>query len=276
MDEPDTNKLARHENVGSTIVPFKESARVTGVSIANGGTWDQSNIPYNADYPFNKVFASESGHLMEFDDTSGSERIHLYHKTGTFVEIDGNGTQVNRIVGDSFEVLERNGYVYVKGALNVNVEGANTLKVSGTADIEINGKTTINVYNDVELNVSGNADISIGETLRAKATSIKMEADDFHITSNGLLNITGQAVNILGTTTNMQATTALNIKGDIATLIHGGTTLDIDTGGVMNMNYSTSSFGIKANKALPATPSVPTLLLTPKPKKVASSVNFSI
>ena len=329
-NEPDTNKLARHENVGSTVVPFKESARVTGVAIANGGTWDQPEIPYNADYPFNKVFASESGHLLEFDDTNGSERVHIYHKSGTFTEIDCNGTQVNRIVGDSFEILERNGNVYVKGALNVNVEGAHTLKVSGTTDVEINGKTTINIYNDAEVNISGNADVSVGETLRAKATSIRMEADsDFHLVSKGTMNIQSEALNILGTevamqglaTLNMMGTevamqgltslnilgtevamqgltslnilgtevgvqslSVLNLRGEVATLIDSAGAIDINTMGLLNMNYSAATFGISAAQAapalpalpaIPAIPATPTFLLKPKARKSASSVNFS-
>lgn len=160
--EPDTNRLSRNQNISNTIVYRKEAALDQGVAIANGDTWDQSPVPYNAKYPFNKVLATETGHLMEFDDTENSRRIHLYHAAGTFTEIDDNGTQVNRIVGDGFEILERNGYVHVKGALNVNVEGAKTLKVGNTLDLEVSGATTINVYNDVNLNVSGNSNTSVG------------------------------------------------------------------------------------------------------------------
>jgi len=29
----------------------------------------------------------------------------LYHRKGTFLEIDVNGTQVNRIVGDGYEII---------------------------------------------------------------------------------------------------------------------------------------------------------------------------
>ena len=37
---------------------------------------------------FNKVFETESGHVQEFDDTPGQERIHTYHRSGTFHEVD--------------------------------------------------------------------------------------------------------------------------------------------------------------------------------------------
>ena len=80
FDEPDTNRLARHEEINKTIVYKKEAAQLKGVEVADGSTWDQSPIPYNAQYPFNHVMETESGHVLEFDDTPHSERIHIYHK----------------------------------------------------------------------------------------------------------------------------------------------------------------------------------------------------
>lgn len=161
-NEPDTNRLARHENIDKTIVYKKEAARLTGVPIAvSGKTWDQSPVPYNAVYPHNNVYGSKSGHIMEFDDTPNSRRIHLYHAAGTFTEIDDNGTQVNRIVGDGYEILERNGFVYIRGAHHVTVAGSKSLLVGGSMSIEVTGNTTINARGDTTLNVSGNLTTSV-------------------------------------------------------------------------------------------------------------------
>lgn len=162
-NEPDTHRLARHEKIIDTIVYRKEVSRTKSVSIAGSeNTWDQSPVPYNTQYPLNRVFCSESGHLLEFDDTPNSRRVHLYHSAGTFTEIDENGTQVNKIVGDNYTIMERNGYVYIKGAHNVTVDGAHNLKVEGTVNIDIDGATNINVFNDVKLKVSGDLHTSVG------------------------------------------------------------------------------------------------------------------
>jgi lysozyme len=161
-DEPDTHRLARHEKIQETIVYKKEVARDMKVPIAGSGTtWDQSPIPYNAEYPYNRVYSGESGHIMEFDDTPDSRRIHLYHAAGTYLEIDDNGTQVNRIIGDGYEILERNGFVHIKGGLNVTVDGVHNLKVQNAVNIDIDGATNINVFNDVNLKVSGNLNTSV-------------------------------------------------------------------------------------------------------------------
>ena len=188
FNEPDTNRLARHEEINKTVVYKKEAAQLQGVQVADGSTWDQSPIPYNAAYPFNHVMQTESGHVLEFDDTPHSERIHIYHKSGTFTEIDANGTQVNRIIGDGYEILERNGYVQVSGSLNVTIDGAHNVLVKNAMNLTVNGTATINVTNDAYLNVSGSLNASVGESFKLKANAIIMEGDSIDIKSNGHLN----------------------------------------------------------------------------------------
>ena len=185
FNEPDTNRLARHEEINKTIVYKKEAGIITGVETANGSTWDQSPIPYNSQYPFNHVMQTESGHVLEFDDTPNSERIHLYHKSGTFTEIDANGTQVNRIIGDGYEILERNGYVQIHGSLNVTVDGAQNVLIKNGMNLSVRGVANINVYNDANLNVSGSLKMSVGETFAVKAASVIIEGDSVDIKSNG-------------------------------------------------------------------------------------------
>ena len=229
FNEPDTNRLARHEEINKTIVYKKEAAILKGVEVSDGSTWDQSPIPYNAVYPFNHVMQTESGHVLEFDDTPHSERIHLYHKSGTFTEIDANGTQVNRIIGDGFEILERNGYVQVHGSLNVTIDGAHNVLVKNALNLNVNGTATINVFNDAYLNVSGSLNASVGEAFKLKANSIIMEGETIDIKSNGHLNASasgeininaggtlyadGSSIEIANGATNAQAS-ELNAPGD--------------------------------------------------------------
>ena len=60
-----------------------------GISLET--TWSQPEIPYNATYPYNHVFESESGHIREYDDTADNTRIHERHQSGTSYEIDHQG-----------------------------------------------------------------------------------------------------------------------------------------------------------------------------------------
>ena len=184
LNEPDTNRLARGEEIKKTAVYIKEQVRELGVATAQGHSWDQSPVPYNAKYPFNHVFMSESGHLMEFDDTKNSERIHIFHKAGTYTEIDANGTEVKRIVGDKYEILERNGHLLIKGSADVTIQGDHNVKIDNALRVDVHGVTTINVFNDASMNVSGKMDLSVKESLNIKADTINLEANAINQVAN--------------------------------------------------------------------------------------------
>jgi hypothetical protein len=247
-NEPDTNRLATGNNLGRTIVLKKEASLKSGVRIANGGTWDQSPNPYNAQYPFNKVTQTESGHVQEWDDTPGSERIHTYHKSGTFSEIDANGTQVNRIVGDGFQVMERNGFIYVKGAYCVTVDGAMNLRTDNVFNLEVSGAANIKVYNDANIDISGDCNLAVGKSLNAKANKVNLESvGQFNIKAGTGLNVeAGKDINIkTGASINTQA------KGNIGQKASGGISTEAEgdvnilAAGVVNAEAA-ADFNIKS------------------------------
>lgn len=231
LNEPDTNKLARHEDIKKTIVRKKELAREKGVISAFNVTWDQSPIPYNSLYPYNHVFMSESGHVMEFDDTPNSERVHIYHKTGTYTEIDSNGTEVKRIVGDKYEVLERNGHLYVKGSVDVTIDGNHNVKINNAMNVEVIG--------DVKMHVTGKMDVNVAGVYNLKAKGINIE------TSTDPINI------LSGNSVNVQSAAAQNFKA--------GATFNVDAVRVdMNSGTAGDAAGTGLDTLEIATPELPT------------------
>lgn len=247
-NEPDTNRLATGNNLGRTIVLKKEASLKTGVRIANGGTWDQSPNPYNAQYPFNKVTQTESGHVQEWDDTPGSERIHTYHKSGTFSEIDANGTQVNRIVGDGFQVMERNGFIYVKGAYCVTVDGAMNLRTDNVFNLEVSGAANIKVYNDANIDVSGTCNLAVGVEINAKAPKVNLESTgQFNIKAGTGLNIeAGKDINIkTAASINQQTKGNINQKAAGGIFTEAAGDVNISAAGVVNAE-SSADFNIKS------------------------------
>lgn len=162
--------------VGSTVIGFFMDGNETLLPVVLGSFPAKDDIPklaanqntlekqplgpepssaYNSKYPYNKVTQTESGHVFEVDDTPNHERIHTYHRTGTYQEIDENGRRVNKIVGDDYEIVQKNQEVYIKGNVNITVEGNYTLNVTG--DIVVNGKT-------INLNRGTNGAARIGDT----------------------------------------------------------------------------------------------------------------
>ena len=72
IDEPTTSRLARNETANTSSVVSLKKERIT----ANNTSSVERQPYYNAQYPYNNVYESESGHALEFDDTRGNERVH--------------------------------------------------------------------------------------------------------------------------------------------------------------------------------------------------------
>ena len=70
--------------------------------------------PFNAVYPYNHVQQTESGHVFEFDDTPDAERIHLYHRSGSFIEYHPDGTVVTKSVNEAYNIVHSNSYEHIE------------------------------------------------------------------------------------------------------------------------------------------------------------------
>jgi len=91
-------------------------------------------------YGYNKVFQSESGHILELDDSTNGARVRYYHPSGTSILIDPDGSVHIRSVGgvvtdtdgdyvinlgsgSSFKVVYNSGSSLVLGASGFHVTG---------------------------------------------------------------------------------------------------------------------------------------------------------
>jgi hypothetical protein len=166
VDEPDVNKLARNQDTGNTIVSKKLRDRDTCNPTALGGGWSEPATPYNAQYPKNHVYESESGHIFEVDDTPKAERLHKFHKSGTFEEIHPDGSKVEKIVGDDYLIIRKNNHISVYGNSSVNVGG--TIKISSGKgiDVQISGNSRIHVTGNTTMQTDGNFLHHVGGTYR--------------------------------------------------------------------------------------------------------------
>ena len=117
--------------------------------------WFKFNNNYST-YPFCHVWYTESGHALEVDDTPGAERLHMYHRSGTFQEIQDTGDKIEKIVGDDYEIDLKNKRVYVKGDYTVTVDGDSRELVHGDKYVEVDGKYFVTVRKDYVKKVQGN------------------------------------------------------------------------------------------------------------------------
>ena len=114
------------------------------------------SIRYAAKYPYNHVFESESGHIKEYDDTPGSERIHEYHTAGTFYEIDADGTKHTRVVGNNYEIIAGTNFVNIKGDVNLTIESNCKTYIKGDWNIQVDGNKYETIGGSSHETIGGN------------------------------------------------------------------------------------------------------------------------
>jgi hypothetical protein len=129
-----------------------ESAANTNVNLETGE-------PYVPQYPYNHVTHTESGHSFEMDDTPTRERIRLQHRSNTFIEMHPNGTMVQKIWGNGYEIIANDKNVLIKGACNVTIYGDAHLLVKGDKIEKIEGNYELHVQGDYSVTTEGDIDL---------------------------------------------------------------------------------------------------------------------
>jgi hypothetical protein len=138
------------------FIPSVEDLSVDGTDKADVMVpWDELHpkgltkdaSPYkSARYPYNHVYESESGHLMEIDDTPSGERLHREHMSGTFEEIHPKGDKVVKVVGSNYEIIAGSSNVVISGNVNVTIEGTKKELIKGDYILEVEGDFTRKIH----------------------------------------------------------------------------------------------------------------------------------
>jgi len=220
-DEVDTNRLATNDSNNPHLgLELRKLTRKTGVPTADfdlvpiqehisteitasdSDTWDQPAIPYNAVYPYNHVFESESGHITEIDDTKDNERLFTSHRTGTSQEIDKDGNQVNIIKGDHYNIVSGKRQAVIEGNADITIGGRHKIYINKNGqtgnhyDIQIGANASVNIQIDkgdmnvvlkdgkMNTNVAGDYNMKIGGNMNLDVRGNKTETVSGSKTSN--------------------------------------------------------------------------------------------
>ena len=234
ISEPDVNRLAvNNEDNPHLGLELRKATRITGLATADfdadtaadastmsasdTDTWDQPEIAYASQYPNNHVYESESGHVLEFDDTSAAERIHLYHKTGSSFEYNPNGDRVQIIKGIDYKLTSSHNLV--------NIEGRSDISIGGRHKIYINKNGAENNNYDIQVGPNANVNIQVDTgdiNLVTKQGKVNVNSGgDYNVKVGGNYTMTvagNRNITTDGTTTD-------NTTGAVT---HRGSTIDLN------------------------------------------------
>ena len=194
-------------------------------------------------YPYNTIWETPGGHIIEMDDTLGNERMMIRHHSGAGIEIKPDGTvylsSVNDMLvstgNDAHVVVEGNAHMTYQGSLNVDVAGDYNMNVGGNLNQVISGdivqqvdggkRTTVekNYGNTVKGHYSNTINESKSEIILAGSTqAVKGDMEiacegNMGVFASGSQRITSETQqNMTSPNTNIHATD-LSVFGDVGT-----------------------------------------------------------
>jgi hypothetical protein len=197
--------------------------------VADNPTEYLSTVKLSSQYPHNHVKMSESGHVEEWDDTPTAERLHKFHKSGTFEEIQPDGTKVTKVVGSDYEITLKNKDVLIQGSCNITVGGNCRMLYQGDLVQEVYGDYHLNVHGDKRTKISGN---DAGEVLASRKWVISDNCD-VKVGKKQFINVTGDRDTTVGGGVNETVSGNVNeiILGTMATVVRSNVSI-VSSGGI--------------------------------------------
>ena len=208
-----------------------------------------------SEYTKNQVREFVSGHVTEYDDTPGRNRILIKHSSGTGIDMLPDGSIIinstrNTIrisAGDEKVIIEGDGDIQYNGNLNLSVKGDYTLKVGGDYNVEVGADHVEDIKGAYRQDINKNFQSLVNKNVSQQITGNKTEfihgSLDTMIKSNET-HIVGGAVDyntkgILRTTSQTEAIlTSPSINIDAKSLLVAGDSGTIGGENIVMYNYN--------------------------------------
>ncbi len=189
LGESDYHRLSRGISRG-TLVDHKNNNLDLLVQKADGLFWNEPPSAYAAEYPHNIVLTTHRGIAIEIDSTFEAERVHIYHPSNTYIEIDAAGNVVFKNAGCKFEITQGDVNKHIVGDENEtigidktkNIRGNETVKIGNNKTEVIGNMHTVSVGQDKteviskdwKVSVAGNITIEAGGNVVIKGANIEL------------------------------------------------------------------------------------------------------
>ena len=146
-------RFPKKEYVGvSSVNNIARGTKVSNVYI--GGSVPGMDLELNDEpstqYPDNQVKETASGHIIEYDDTNGRERVMIRHRTGSGVEMRADGTVILSSTNNTLRIVAANEKSIIEGDGEVVYNCNLKMRVAGDFDLEVGGDFNVNVVGNKE------------------------------------------------------------------------------------------------------------------------------
>jgi uncharacterized protein (DUF2345 family) len=171
FDIPSAAQEGANDTYGGYMGDTSGSANTTDTT-----SWEEPASAYAAQYPYNRVIETASGHSIELDDTPNAERIMIWHQNGSYIQIGATAT-TNKNTSDTYDIHERNHHVYIKGNNIVTIDGDCHMLVKGNKVEEIQGDYKQIVHGNIMIGGAGKLELNAADRTDIRSASVAIEAN---------------------------------------------------------------------------------------------------
>jgi hypothetical protein len=209
---------------------------------------NQPPSPYAAVYPFNHVYESESGHLIEVDDTPTKERLHWYHRSGTFTEFHPKGIRTDNTTGHRYNMVTGNQESIIGGTEKKVVSNGDSFTKVGASKHTVVGQDYVVTTDggDIILGAPAGFVVISGQTTVVDAKNTLM------LNAPNIVRTNDAAIDKFKGSHTIAAEGALNYQAGSMTLGSMGA-LKITSFGSISQTIGGSSEETLANAPIPST-----------------------
>jgi predicted chitinase len=207
-------------------------------------TWDEPASAYGAQYPFNRVIETASGHSIELDDTPGAERIMIWHQSGSYIQISTTAT-THKNMGDSYNIHERNHHVYVKGTNIMTIDGDCHVLVKGNKVEEIQGDYRQIVHGSIQMGAARSVEINGATRTDVRSASLTLDSNVENLNIRTSQNITfesGDTISFRSRNIMIGSSENTSITAQNGVFLESNQNMHLKANGNMFMNPSQNLF----------------------------------
>jgi hypothetical protein len=157
---------------------------------------------YRTQYPYNTTYTTKSGHAIEIDDTPGHERIHIWHKSGSYEEIANGpaevsdskkfkGRRVKKTVDSDYEIVMKDKNILIKNNKSEEIGNDVNIEIGGNGIINIKGRVNISA-NEFNIKAPGGVNITEGNLVVSNGNIQTTQGGD----TSSFTTVTGQVVTV--------------------------------------------------------------------------------
>ena len=178
-------------------------------------SWEEPPSGYSAQYPYNRVIETASGHSIELDDTPGAERIMIWHHSGSYIQLTETSTTIKNM-SDSYSVNERNHHVYIGGNNLVTIEGDSHLLIKGNKVEEIEGDYKQIVHGNISVGGAGRVEINGADRADIRSSSLALDSNVENLnikTGKNIVFESGETINFKSKNIRIGASESMSVSG---------------------------------------------------------------